>query len=351
MQYLEESKIFKNEEILSPEYLPEMLPHREQQIKLLANNLLPASKGRKPQNTFIHGAPGIGKTACTKYVFREFESYSERVKTIYLNCWDYRSSHAILTKIVLDCGGFVPRRGTSKDEILEKFLEIARTLNKGFVICLDEVDKLIPEGQDALYDLLRMNQYLKNPFGIVFISNNPYVFAGVDGRIRSSLAIEEIGFNTYNLSEMVGILDERAKQAFFKVEKGVVLLAANRAIKKGGDVRVGLECLLRAGRVAEAENANEVKVKYVRKVLRGVKEVKPQILKERINNTEKVILDILEERKRLTSNELYQACKKKVSEISDRTIRNYLRELAKIGLIKVRRVRGIRGFSRIISKV
>ena len=75
--FIEESKIFKNEEVLSPEYLPEMLSHREQQIKQLADNLLPANRGRKPQNTFVFGSPGIGKTASAKYVFREFENYSE----------------------------------------------------------------------------------------------------------------------------------------------------------------------------------------------------------------------------------------------------------------------------------
>jgi len=42
-----ESKIFKNEEILFPEYLPEILPHRENQIKLLADNLLATLKGRR----------------------------------------------------------------------------------------------------------------------------------------------------------------------------------------------------------------------------------------------------------------------------------------------------------------
>src|SRR2546425_6987871 len=94
----EESRIFKNEEVLYPEYLPDVLPHREEQVKLLARNLTPASEGRKPQNTFVYGTPGIGKTAATKYVFREFESYSG-IKTVYINCWDFKTSLAILSQI------------------------------------------------------------------------------------------------------------------------------------------------------------------------------------------------------------------------------------------------------------
>lgn len=94
----QESSIFKNEEILSPNHLPELLPHRENQIKLLANNLLPASKGRKTQNVFIYGFPGTGKTASIKYVFREFKDYSG-IKTVYINCWDYKTATAVLSKI------------------------------------------------------------------------------------------------------------------------------------------------------------------------------------------------------------------------------------------------------------
>lgn len=123
------SKIFKNEEILSTEYLPEMLPFRENQIQVLANNLLPASKGRKPQNTSLFGSPGIGKTACVKFVFREFEEYSG-IKTIYLNCWDYNTAISILSKITLEMGIFVQRRGLGKDEIMEKFIEACRKNKK-----------------------------------------------------------------------------------------------------------------------------------------------------------------------------------------------------------------------------
>ena len=202
-------------------------------------------------STFIFGPPGTGKTAVTRFVFRQFEEYSERIKTIYINCWDYKTSHAILTKLVLECGVFTPRRGIGKDEVLEKFLEICRKTEKGFILGLDEVDQLVLRDPSALYDLLRINQYVKNPIGIIFISNDKDVFVNLDDRIRSSMSIEEMEFKPYSIQEMKDILKERVKEAFFKVESGVILLAAAHAVKKGGDVRVGLECLLKAGRLAE----------------------------------------------------------------------------------------------------
>src|SRR5437899_757134 len=179
---IQESRIFKNEEVLYPEYLPELLPHREEQIKLLAQDLTQVGEGRKPQNIFFHGPPGIGKTAVTKYVFREFENYSG-IKTIYLNCWDFKTSLAILSQVVIELGFPVQRRGWAKDEIFLRLVESLRKTKKGLVICLDEVDQL--NDQEALYDLLRMNQSVDNPVGIVFVSNNPFVFASLEPRIRS----------------------------------------------------------------------------------------------------------------------------------------------------------------------
>jgi len=344
-----ESRIFKSEDVLSFEYIPEMLPHREMQIKQLADNLLPASKGRKPQNTFIHGAPGIGKTAVVKFVFREFENYSG-IKTVYLNCWDYNTAVAILSEITIKLGMPVGRRGWGKDEILSRLREVLSKSKKGLVVCLDEVDQLVRKDQSVLYDLLRINQYVENPVGLVFISNNPFVFADIEPRIRSSLAVEEIEFKSYSLQEMKGILQERMGYAFYSVENGVVTLAANHAVNKGGDVRVGLECLMKAGRLAEKENSTKMKVEHVRKILKEVVKVKPQIIKENISEDEKIILNILEENIDLPFNELYRKyCKKVDNPVTEKPFINYVKHLAELKLIewKKRKVDG----KRIISKV
>lgn len=341
----EDSTIFKNEEILSSEYLPEMLPHREQQIKQLADNLLPASKGRNPQNTFLYGSPGVGKTAVAKYVFREFEDYSG-IKTVYINCWDFKTATAILSKIVIDLGQMVQRRGISKDEIVSRLIEVLNKLNKGLLVCLDEVDQL---EQEVLYDLLRLNQYVKNPIGLIFISNNPFVFTNVEPRIKSSLAVDEIEFKPYTLEEMKDILQERVNHAITSVESGVVLLCANHAINKSGDVRVGLQCLLKAGRLAEQKNENKIKVEHVRKILKEVKEVKPEILKEKINDTEKIILDIIGN-KRWESGELYKRyCKATDDPVTDRMFRDCVNHLAELNLIRIGK-RKSHGSIRIISR-
>jgi len=343
--------IFKNEEVLSPEYLPEFLPHRENEIKQIANNILPASKGRIPQNTFLYGSPGLGKTASVKFVFREFENFTG-LKTIYINCWDYKTTHSILSKIAIELGAFVHRRGMGKDEVLEKIFEACKKTKRALIVCLDEVDQLIFREQEALYDLLRINQYIKNPFGLVLISNNPNIFINLEPRIKSSLNIEEVEFKSYNLEEMKDILKKRVKIAFRSVEEGVILLASNHAVKLGGDVRIGLECLLKAGRLAERENSKKLKVEYMKKILSTVKPVKPEIIKEKITENEKVVLEIIEEKKKLSSGELYKEYSKKVENpVSNRKFRDFISHLAELKLLKIwKRKRGVRGKVRFILK-
>ncbi|MFH8038781.1 MAG: hypothetical protein QXJ14_02100, partial [Candidatus Aenigmatarchaeota archaeon] len=202
-------------------------------------------------------------------------------------------------------------------------------------------------------DLVRLNQYLKLPVGLVFISNNPFVFVNVDPRVRSSLNIEEMEFKPYSLLEMKDILEERAKVAFFSFESGVVLLAANHAVQNGGDVRVGLECLFKAGKEAEREGSNKICVSHIKAILTNVKQVKPGILKEKLNLDEKIILQIVEEKKKIFTNELYEIYSKRIEfPVSERRFRDFLRHLEEVKLIKIfSRKRGVHGRKRIVIKI
>jgi len=344
-----ESKIFKNEEVLLPEYLPDFLPHRENQIQLVENNIQPVLVGRKPINIFIFGTPGIGKTHVTKFIFRELENTAEKVKTIYINCWDYKTATALLTKMAVELGAFVQRRGVSKDEILERLIETLNKSNKNVVICLDEVDQLVRNDQKALYDILRINQYEKKFVGIIFISNDAHIFARVEPRIASSLGMENIEFKSYTLEEMKDILKKRMENALNKVEPGVIIMCANEALKKGGDVRIGLDCLLKAARNAEARGGNIVAIDDVKEIIKKIIDVKPEILKEKIKKEEKLILEVVKDNEKINSGQLYEKCKEKYN-LSERFVRNSVNHLIELKLIKATQIsESIRGKTRLLS--
>ena len=67
-------RLFKDREVLRHDYLPEKLPHREEQIKLLGQTVAPVLKDARCSNIFIYGKTGTGKTAVTKYVLSHLES-------------------------------------------------------------------------------------------------------------------------------------------------------------------------------------------------------------------------------------------------------------------------------------
>ena len=320
--------VIKNEEVLLPDYLPETLPHREGQIKLLAENLIPLSKHRKGINTFIYGPPGIGKTAVVKYVFRELSTTSP-VKTIYLNCWDFNTSFAILTEITIRLGLPVARRGWAKDEIMQRLTEALEKLKTGVAVALDEVDQLIHKDQKALYDLLRINQYTSTPLTLVFVSNDRYIFSKVEPRIKSSLALDEIEFRPYTFLEMKDIVEERIRKAFTAVEPGVSALVASQAIRSS-DVRVALDILLKAGRLAEKEGAKKLLVRHVKSVI--VKNPKERIIYENLSENEKIIYDALTEP--MSTKELYEKLKESIS-FTERAFRNYVNHMIESGAIEV----------------
>ncbi|MBU0461012.1 MAG: cell division control protein 6, partial [Nanoarchaeota archaeon] len=68
-----DESLFRNEIALDYDFLPKLLPYRENEQRHLATCIAPLLNGRNGKNLFIFGAPGIGKTAAMKFVFRDLE--------------------------------------------------------------------------------------------------------------------------------------------------------------------------------------------------------------------------------------------------------------------------------------
>lgn len=342
-----EETVFRNEEMLSPEYLPQQFPHREGQIKALADTIKPALHGRRPHNTFVFGPPGVGKTAVVKYVFKELEEF-ERVAPIYINCWEYNTRHAVLSRVLNTLGGFAPRRGVATDEIFEHLVSHLGQKKVVPVIALDEVDQLIAnDGSQLFYDILRYG----GAIGIIAISNDVFVARDLDARVKSSLAQEELIFKPYTEAELRDIIRERLKEAFRvgKVESGVLELCASAAAKNGGDVRFALECLWKAGRQADSDGSLLTKA-ILEEVVRKTGDIYVEELIASLSAHEAQILRCLCGGPLMTG-ELYEHYSKSAKEpVADRTFRNYISRLEALRLIDApMTAEGMRGKSRLVS--
>ena len=313
-------EIIFNELPLTEAFIPTRILHRESQLRELERCLKPALKKRSIENVFLVGPSGTGKTTLVKWIL---ESYFKEISA-YVNCWKYRSTHEVLKEILLNFQ--VPVHGREPTGELIKLLE-KLIQKKKIIVCLDEVDQL--NNFDILYILAR------NGVGLILASTRYHALIDLPSRIKSSLALTEIEFPAYKPDELFDILKDRVEFSFRPgtISKEFIKIAA---IAAEGDARVGLEILRRAGKKAEDKGLDKVTIEEIKQAIKEAKKTKVSFIISRLNEHQRVIYEILAEKKRMPSGELYREYCKRVSKpIVDRTYRNYMKKLVGLGLIKV----------------
>jgi len=362
------SRIFKDREKLRPDYVPEELPHRESEIRKLAEILAPAIRGVRPSNIFIYGLPGTGKTAVTKYVLKGLLKMtagggSPQVVSCYINCKYDNTSYRVIASMCEHLGIKVPFTGLSTPELFRRFLKGLDSKPRLMIVVLDEIDGITGHGSDLLYRLTRVNSELKESrVSIIGITNDLKFTESLDPRVKSALGEEELVFTPYNSVELEDILRQRAKLAFIDgvLEDGVIPLCATLAAREHGDARRALDLLRVAGEVAEREGARKVTENHVRRAQmelerdRVVEVLRSMPLHGRLTL---LAIYLLEKRgvKEKTTGEIYNAyrelCRRiRVDELTQRRISDLINELDVMGIVTARVVsRGRRGLTKIVK--
>jgi cell division control protein 6 len=271
-KFVNGAKLFKNREALRHDYIPERLPHREDQIRLLGETVAPVLKDARCSNIFIYGKTGTGKTAVTKYVLSHLEykakEYGSPVKFCYVNCRMTGSEYRVFASLSQSLGVVIPFTGLSVGEVFDRFrsgLDSSRTI---FIVVLDEVDALIKDrGDGLLYELTRINETLsKSKVSIIGISNDLRLKEFLDPRVFSSLSEEELVFRPYDAGELRNILCERSKISFNEgiLSDAALSICSALAAAEHGDARRALDLLRVAGEIAERRGAKMITEEHVR---------------------------------------------------------------------------------------
>lgn len=318
------SRIYKNREILLPDYVPDELPHRDAQIKRLATVLAPALAGTKPNNAFIYGFTGTGKTAVTKYVLKRLREKGQgRVVFSYVNCRQNNTNYRVLAELSRAVGRRVPFTGLSTSEVMRRFVEGLDKLGRVMIVVLDEVDHLVKKsGDDVLYFLTRINQQLtRSRLSIVGITNDLRFMEFLDARVKSSLGEEELVFPPYNSRELEDILRMRAKEAFYEgvLEDGVIPRCAAIAARQNGDCRLALDLLLKAADIAERNGEEKVREEHV---LMAQREIERNLAVD--------VIKSLPLHVKLVLTAIYALEKQKLRNLTTGTIYNKYVELARV---------------------
>ena len=344
-------EVFKDERYLYPEFVPERLPHRDAEIDALVYAFNPVLKGKRPVNVSVLGPSGVGKTCVVKFVLKELEEFTDRAKGVYINCFEFNTRQSVLYKIATALGMVVPRRGLATDEVYSLFLEALRKSEAIPIIVLDEVDQLKEDhASKVLYDLLRVVEHQKARHGLVVLSNNMNLRFDLDSRIKSSLNEEKMIFNPYTPQQLKDILNERSQYAFQSngLEDEVINVAAAHAARLGGDCRVAIESLLKAGRLAENANAQKLSLDHLKQAFEAVESTAAQKFVKHLSEPEKKIVKVVALKEKLSSGELYTQFNRSGEKLSERRLRDLVSRLESLKLLKTE-LDESRGKTRLIS--
>ncbi|MEK6957588.1 MAG: AAA family ATPase [archaeon] len=368
--------IFLDRNLITPHYTPRELPFREPYIEKISGILSKTLRNEKPDNLFVYGKPGTGKTSVTKHVMQQLLEFagSKNIPVVgnYVNCRNHNSKYRVLIKIVKDLYQEENFLGFSAAFVYEKLLDFARKGNQ-LVLVLDEIDK-IKDLDELIYGLTRSNDEISNGgISIIGISNNLMFKDRLDPRTKSSLCEQEIVFPPYNAQELTEILVKRSAVAFRDgcVDDSAINLAAAIAAQESGDARTAIMLLLRAGEIADSKGNTRITDDEVKKAKSQVEEeiifnmisTLPEQQRlvlysiARLASQKKPMQKITGETEEgiLFSGEIYdEYCKiaRRFKEpgISARWYREYINELEMYGLIVTTTSgKGIRGQTRLIK--
>ncbi len=325
--------LFKDEDVFSPEYTPDVFLYREAQMNSLQFCFKPVVRNQKPINAFLVGNPATGKTTALRIAFNQLEEASNAfcIHINYSNTTTFRILAEIHRKII---GYLPPETGVPiakvQDTIFKKIVKEKRPL----LVALDDVVD-IKSIEEAMYIILRAHEsYPQAKTGVILASvkNELHV---LDDRTKSSFNPEIINFMPYSKGQIIDILKKRAD---FGLYPNVAAQDIIRSIaENSADLRMAIETLRASAMKAEA---------------RGRKCIKPEDIKlaakteNHVSDEKCIVLEAVKKKNPIDTGSLYEAIKNKLSYSKFYRI---LKSLESEDMIKIKEIQKGRGKSRLIT--
>jgi len=349
------SELFRgSREVLLDSFVPSRLPHREQQIRQVAEILAPALRGDVPSNLLIYGKIGTGKTAVVAQVRQDILRRTElasHLTFVTLNCGNIDTPYSLLQTIGNNFAKTEADRvptGWSLDRVQTSMRRLMDAKGGTVILVLDEIDRLVARsGDSVLYTLSQINTELEVArLVLVGISNDLKFTNQLDARVRSRLNEEKILFPPYDAIQLQDILRERAREAFRDgiVDPGVVERCAAYAALENGDARRALALLRLSAEMAERDHAKRITPDHVVKAKNRLEQdIIVECCRTLPPHCKVLLYAILQsyERRRngVLTGEVYDSYKRLAERLGlqplhARSISNYVSELESLGLIR-----------------
>jgi len=355
--YIASRPIFKmDRDILRPSFVPDRLPHREEQVDQLAQILATALRGDRPSNVLIFGKTGTGKTAVVKYIENELKKLDggRTVHYVYMNCEIVDTPYGVLQNVanrfVENLSQRIPFTGLSTDRVYQILVEKLDEEKRIVILVLDEIDKIVTKnGDDLLYQLLKINDDLtKAKASLIGISNDLKFTEWLDPRVKSRLSDEKMVFPPYNAQELFDILAQRSQKAFDNGVAGesVLSLIAALAAQEHGDARRALDLLRVSAELAERAAEEHITDQHVQRAKNKIElDTVAEAIKSLPTQSKLVLLAIISNGEagadRMTTGDVYgtykELCRKTgMPVLTQRRVTDLISELDMLGLVHAR---------------
>lgn len=291
---------FNNRNALLDDYTPDELVGRDDELEEYHAALQPAIDRSQPDNIFLYGKTGVGKTAATRFLLDRLEQAGDEhgvnIHTKIINCDGIDTSYRVAVELInsfRESTERISETGHPRSKVYDMMWNTFDELGSIIILVLDEIDHL--QDDSILYQLSRAreNRQLESArISLVGISNDLSYREQLSPKVRSSICERSINFKAYDATELREVLQQRESIAFQDgvLEDDVIPLCAAFGAQESGDARKALDLLLKAGDIAQEDDSDVVTAEHVRRgrKLLEREEVKRGILG--LNEQEQILL-------------------------------------------------------------
>ena len=266
------SSVIKDLNPLDFDYVPEELPHRDEQLRFLAQMFKPLLS-HIPQNVIIRGPVGTGKTVIAKKFCNSLMNLARKqgsiIEYVHINCRKRSTDAMALLGILNYFDSRFPDRGFSVQEMLQVLHKQLQKRDAQLLVVLDEVDALLKKSHsDLIYNLTRFSDESykeKIPISLLLISQIDIITMLDSSSLSTFKRSNVLLLDKYTRDELFDIVKNRVDLAFHNniVSDDSVNLIADIA-SEWGDARFAIELLWKAGIAADHQHVEMVTPEHVR---------------------------------------------------------------------------------------
>ncbi|RLF27549.1 MAG: orc1/cdc6 family replication initiation protein, partial [Thermoplasmata archaeon] len=254
------------------DYIPEKLPHRDDQLRRLAQIFKPLL-GNISQNAVIKGPVGTGKTVVAKKFCNSMVDIARKqgkiIEYVHINCRKRSTDAMALLGILNHFDPRFPDRGFSVQEMLQILNKHLQRREAQLLLVLDEADALLRKsGSSLIYNLTRFTDEkigTGNPISIIMISQRDVMSMLEPSALSTFRRSNILLLDRYSREQLYDIIKQRVELAFHRgtVSEDSIHLIADIS-SEWGDARFAIELLWKAGMYADQQHTLLVVPEHVR---------------------------------------------------------------------------------------